>query len=211
MVRPVICPTITAYSNTEYAAQIKAVQGFATRIHIDMMDGDFAPTLSPELAAVWWPHHLQADIHLMYRRPMELIEDIQRMHPRMVIVHAEAEVHHMHFAAELHKAGIRAGLAILQDTPIRNIQQIMHSFDHILIFSGHLGYHGGHAELGNLGKIIEVKELHPHASIGWDGGIDEHNVRHLVESGVSSLNVGSFIQKAEDPEKAFYRLQDALK
>ena len=207
---PVICPTITAFDTDEYKRQVDQVKGFAKRIHIDLMDGEFAPTLSPPLDQVWWPHELEADIHLMYQRPMEQLEKLIHLKPRLVVIHNEAHVHHMHFAAALHKVGIEVGLAILHDTPIEYAHQIMHSFDHVLVFSGNLGHHGGEADLGLLDKVRYLREHHPDVEIGWDGGINDRNAKQLAEAGVDVLNVGGFIQKSDDPAAAYQRIADEL-
>src|SRR4051794_8772412 len=98
-----ICPTITAFDEYEYNEQMRRIKPFTERVHIDLMDGVFAETKSPDLHHVWWPHELIADIHLMYQEPMEFLEKLIHLQPNMVIIHNEAHVHHMHFAAELHK------------------------------------------------------------------------------------------------------------
>ncbi len=202
-----ICPTITAYNPQEYKEQMQRVQPLARRVHIDLMDGEFAPTKSVGLDEVWWPDNLQADIHLMYKRPFDHLEKLIELKPQLVIIHNEADVHHMHFVAELHKAGIRAGLALLQDTPVEYAFQIMHSFDHVLVFSGHLGYHGGQADLNLVDKVSQIKNHHPDAEIGWDGGINDQNATVLIESGVDVLDVGGFIQKSADPATAYATLK----
>lgn len=204
----IICPTITAYDLAEYSRQIRQVADFADRIHIDLMDGEFAPTKSPELSKIWWPHSIKADIHLMYQNPMDYLEQLIKLRPRMVIIHNEAHVHHMHFAAELHKEGILAGLAVLRDTPIEYAYQIMHSFDHVLIFSGNLGYHGGEADLGLIDKVAKVRNHHPEVEIGWDGGINDANAKQLIEAGVDVLNVGSYVQKSDNPLAAYAKLKE---
>lgn len=201
----VICPTVTAFDLAEYRTQLHNVS-FAERIHVDLMDGVFAPTKSPGLDQIWLPHHHTVDIHLMYQEPMEALDQLIKLNPNMVVIHNEAHVHHMHFTAELHKHDIQVGLAILQDTPVEYAYQIMHSFDHVLVFSGHLGYHGGSADLGLLDKVRKIREHHPDAEIGWDGGINEHNAAQLVKAGVDVLNVGGFVQKASDPEAAYATL-----
>lgn len=206
----IICPTITAYDTHEYRAQMDRITPFTKRVHIDLMDGTFAPTKSPELARIWWPHELEADIHLMYQNPMDYIDLLIKLKPRMVVIHNEATVHHMHFAAELHKADILAGLAILHDTPIEHAYQIMHSFDHVLIFSGHLGYHGGEADMGLLDKVYKVRQHHPDAEIGWDGGINADNAFELVKGGVDVLNTGGFIQKSDDAANAYAKLNAVI-
>lgn len=202
----IVCPTITAFDPHEYREQMERVAPFAKRIHIDLMDGRFAPTKSPGLEHIWWPHNITADIHLMYQRPMNYLDWLIKLRPHMVIIHNEADVHHMQFAAELHKADILAGLAVLRDTPVENAYQVMNSFDHVLIFSGDLGHHGGHADLGLLDKIAKVKSHHPEAEISWDGGINDQNAKILVDGGVDVLNVGGFIQKADDPAAAYAKL-----
>jgi ribulose-phosphate 3-epimerase len=202
----VICPTITAYDLEAYRAQMNQVAPFAKRIHIDLMDGKLAPTKSPELRDIWWPYELTADIHLMYQHPMEALHQLLHMRPHMVIIHAEASVHHMHFAAELHKHHIKAGLALLQDTSVASVEKMLHSFDQILIFSGNLGHHGGTANLHLLGKVHEVRQQYPEVEIAWDGGVSDQNVRPLSLAGINVLNAGGYVQKSADPAVAYATL-----
>ncbi len=207
----IICPTVTAYDEYEYNQQLQTLKPFTSRVHIDLMDGVFAPTTSPDLDHIWWPHEFSADIHLMYQKPMAVIDQILKLQPRMVIIHNEADVHHMDFAARLHAADIEVGLAILQDTPIEWAYQIMHSFDHILIFSGNLGFQGGSsADLGCLDKVVKVRQHHPTAEIGWDGGINQTNAKLLVNGGVDVLNVGGYIKNADDPRNAYATLETLI-
>ncbi len=202
-----ICPTVTATTPKEYKKQVATNASFARRLHIDLMDGEFAPVKSVDLADVWWPHAGQADLHVMYKRPMEHIEKIIHLQPKLVIIHAEAEVHHMHFAAELHKEGIKAGLALLPETSVASVEPILHSFDHVLIFSGNLGHQGGsHANLELLEKVKQVKVHHPNVEIGWDGGVNAGNVAAISRAGVSVINVGGYIQNAPEPEVMYAKL-----
>lgn len=205
-----ICPTVLAKDSIELAQQVHKVAPFAERIQIDLMDGVFAMAQSVLIEEVWWPHGLITDIHLMYQNPFDYLEKLIHLQPNMVIVHVETMVHHMHFAAELHKEGIRAGIAVLPDTPIEDLGQILHSFDHLLIFSGNLGHFGGAADLSLLEKVAKAKEHHPDLEVGWDGGINESNVRQLSDSGVDVLNVGGFIQGAKNPTEAYNELVDKL-
>jgi len=128
----------------------------------------------------------------------------------MVIIHVETMIHHMHFAAELHARRMKAGLAILPETPVSNIEQILHSFDHLLIFSGDLGYFGGKANLDLAVKARQAKEHHPDLEVGWDGGVNDKNAHLLAEAGVDVLNAGGFIQKSNDPRRAYETLIEAL-
>lgn len=206
----IIAPTITAFEPHEYREQMERAAKLAERVHIDLMDGEFTPTLSPDLLQIWWPHNTVADIHLMYQRPMDHLQQLIKLRPHMVVIHNEADVHHMHFAAELHKEGIEVGLAVLHETPIEHAYQIMHSFDHVLVFSGKLGYHGGEADLGLLDKVKKIREHHPEVEIGWDGGISADNALELARSGVDVLNTGGFIQNAQQPQEAYDKLMEVI-
>lgn len=208
----VICPTVTAFNEEDYKAQMELLQQFADRIHIDLMDGDFAPTVSPPLDKIWWPPELVTDIHLMYRRPGDHLQKLVELKPNLVVFHAEADVDHAAFAARLHEAGIKAGLALLQDTAVASVEPILGSFDHVMIFSGNLGHHGGSAvDFGLLDKVRQVRELRPDAEIGWDGGVNDANVRRLADGGVDEFGVGGFIHKAPDPRAAYEKLVSIVK
>lgn len=202
----IVCPTVTAFDLTEFSRQLKQITSFSDRVHIDLMDGIFAPTKSPSLKDIRLPHDALVDIHLMYQEPMDVLEDLIRLKPNMVIVHNEAHVHHMHLVAELDRHKIKSGLAILQDTPVDYIRQISHSFDHVLVFSGNLGHHGGSADLSLIDKVKDIRKLLPHIEIGWDGGISDRNAKDLVKAGVDVLNVGGYIQKSSNPEAAYGKL-----
>jgi ribulose-phosphate 3-epimerase len=210
MLMALVCPTVTAYDIDTFHHQLTIAAAFADRIHLDFMDGRFAPTRSPELTHIELPKQLACDVHLMYEQPMQQLDVLIRLRPHMVIVHNEADVHHMHFAAALHAEGIKVGLAVLQTTPIEWAEQIMHSFDQILIFSGNLGHHGGTADLALLDKVRYVQASHPEVEIAWDGGIDGSNIGNLVDAGVHVLNVGGAIQKAGQPQEAYATLTEIV-
>jgi len=201
---PIICPTITAYSEEDYHTQMEKVAGFATRIQIDLTDGVFTKekTVSPEQA--WWPVGVKADFHLMYRDPASAVKTVMEHQPNLVIMQAEAEGSFRSLSDFCRSHGTRVGIALLQDTKAETIFSALDLIDHVLVFSGNLGYQGGsHADLSLLSKVSQLKEKKPELEIGWDGGVNPQNVAELVSGGVDVLNVGGYLQSAEDPEKAY--------
>lgn len=203
----IVCPSILASTPEEYTSQINRVAPFAKRIQIDLMDGKFASPRSVSPDQVWWPSPLMADIHLMYEMPILCLKQLIKLRPSMVIIHAEAQVDHMHFAAQLHKEEIRAGLAVLPETSIKSVEEVLHSFEHLLIFSGDLGHFGGKADLALPRKIRQAKEHHPELEIGWDGGVNDKNIEVLAKCGVDVLNVGGFIQNSVSPANSYAKLK----
>lgn len=202
----VVCPTVLATTKDEYDVQMKRAAAFASRIQIDLMDSEFAQPKSVDLDLIWWPESVAADIHLMYQRPMDYIDKLIEFKPNLVIIHAEADVGQAEFAEKLHKAGIKAGICLLADTPVSQIKDVINDFDHLLIFGGTLGSFGGKADLSIAKKAAEAKALNPNLEIGWDGGVNDEIAKPLVEAGIEVLNAGGFIQKSDDPAGAYQKL-----
>lgn len=207
----VICPTITATDSHAYRQQMERIEQFAERIHVDFMDGVFAPTTSVSLNEAWWKDSEKVDVHLMFKKPMDSALELIALNPRLVIVHAEADGNFVEFAAEMHQHGIKAGVALLADTDADKIQPALDYIDHVLVFSGDLGHFGGVANLDLLQKVHKLKEWKPELEIGWDGGINEGNVAQLAAAGVEVLNVGGFIQNADDPREAHDILKQIIR
>jgi len=208
----VICPTVTAFDMQQYDAQLGMLRPFARRIHVDLMDGEFAPTVSPMPDDIWLPEGMVCDIHLMFQRPMEQLERLISLKPHLVVIHAEAEADFAGFARRLHEAGIKAGLSLLQQTPVAQVVHTLADYDHVLIFSGNLGHHGGSAvDFALLDKVKQVRERYPDIEIAWDGGVSDQNAAQLAEGGIEVLNVGGFIHKAADPQAAYATLEAVTK
>lgn len=207
----VICPTVTAYDPESYQDQIETIKSFARRIHLDFMDATMTDKSSVGLDLMTYPSFMEVDIHLMSNNPDKYLDKMIKMKPKTVIIHFESSTDHMLYAANLHRAGISAGLALLQQTTVAEAEQVIHSFDQVLIFSGHLGYHGGVADLKLLSKVAEVKDTHSLAEIAWDGGINDQNAVGLVRGGVDILNVGGFIHGSPDPKEAYAKISDSIR
>jgi ribulose-phosphate 3-epimerase len=195
-----------ADDSAQYRRQIEKIGNFAERIQIDLTDGIFAKskTVGPDEA--WWPVGIKADFHLMYKDPMPPAAIILEHKPHMLIVHAEADGSFSSFVDLCRRAGVKVGIALLARTPVDTILPALNSIDHVLIFSGELGSYGGHANLDLLNKVKVLRQHRHDIEIGWDGGVNSHNISQLAFGGVDVFNVGGFLQDADDAEKAFRSL-----
>ncbi len=206
---PVICPTVTASDPHTYREQMARIEPFASRVHIDFGDGEFTERMV-SIAQAYWPEHMIADFHVMYKHPYAHMETIVGLKPNMVIVHAEAEDDILAMVLELQAVGIKAGVALLKDTKPQDHVDVISHADHVLIFGGDLGHQGGTADMSVLSKVAELRALNPTIELGWDGGITAENAPILVEGGIEVLNVGGFIQKADDPKEAYESIGKTL-
>lgn len=205
-----ICPTVTARDANEYKNQMERIARFAARVHIDVADGIFTPVKLLSVDQVWWPGGVRADLHVMYQKPFVHYKTYLSLSPQMVIVHAEAEGQFVPFAELMHRHGIEVGVALKPETPVELIRPALNWIDHVLIFSGNLGHFGGEADLNLLDKAKLLRRLKPQLEIGWDGGINNTNVRSLAMGGIDVLNTGGYIHHAADPRMAYGTLARAI-
>ncbi|HEY5805889.1 MAG TPA: hypothetical protein VIS56_00705 [Candidatus Saccharimonadales bacterium] len=209
--KTVICPTVLAGNAEEYRTQMERIAQFAMRVHVDLADGRFALTKTVRINEVWWPGGMHADLHVMYKEPLKHIQELLKLRPQLIIVHAEADGDFLQFADTVHRAGINVGVALKPETPAKLIEAALDSIDYVLIFSGHLGHFGGQANTHLLTKVLHLKQAKPNLEVGWDGGINNKNAAILAAGGVDVLNVGGFIQHAADPRAAYEILEEEVK
>lgn len=201
-----ICPTITTDDPEVYKRQVEMTLSYAHRIHIDIADGVFTDKRLIDVENVWWPGGVRADLHVMYQNPLDHLEALVALRPQLIIVHAEADGEFLEFASACHQHGIEVGLAVLPETPVEAIAPAISILDHVLVFSGHLGHFGGHADMSLLGKVQKLRQLKPQLEIGWDGGVNDKNVRALALGGVDVINAGGYLHGALAPKTAYLKL-----
>lgn len=200
-----IVPTITASDPHHYREQLERVTPFAERLHIDLADGELAPVKLLNADQVWLPEAKTVDLHVMFRRPTEVLPKLIGLAPSLIILHAEAES--LNEALQIiRNGGIKVGLAVLPQTPVSGLENLLSGLDHLLVFGGHLGYQGGQADLTQVDKVKWLKTKTAGLEIAWDGGINDRNASQLITAGVDVLNVGAFIQHAPQPADAYAKL-----
>ena len=174
-----IVPTIMAETVEQFREATGKYQTFARRVHIDISDGEFAPTFLLNEAQLSWPEGWEVDIHAMVSRPSEHLGQLMKLKPSMVILHAEAQEDIVPHLAALKQAGI---------------------------ISGDLGKFGGTASMMQLEKIRLIKKIKPDVEIGWDGGIKIENAYTITQGGVDVLNVGGEMSSATNPSDTYNQL-----
>lgn len=202
----VIVPTVLAENDDAYRAQIERLYGFPTRVHIDIADGEFAPTFTVSAAQIWWPQEWQIDIHAMVARPSEHVQALIELKPQLIIFHAEVEEDLLPTLQLVKRAGIKAGIALLKTTVPQTVAPLIEAADHIMIFSGDLGKYGGKASMMQLEKVRLIRAIRRDLEIGWDGGASIDNAYSLAHGGIDVINAGGAIQKASDPKAAYEAL-----
>jgi len=205
-----IAPTITVSSIEDFKATIDRIQPFAKRVHIDISDGQFAPVQMVSVDEIYWPKEWTVDVHAMVKNPLDYVGKLIAMKPNLITFHVESDIDIIPIIQSIKQYGIKAGVAILKTTVPSTVAEAIKAADHVLIFSGNLGYYGGVASLMQLEKIRLIKKINPKVEIGWDGGVNDGNAFTLAQGGVDVLNVGGAINTAEDPAGVYAKLVEEI-
>jgi ribulose-phosphate 3-epimerase len=201
-----IVPTIMAETIDQLRESTARVQGFARRVHIDISDGEFAPTFLINEAQLFWPQGWEVDIHAMVARPSEHLQQLIQLKPSLIIFHAEIQEDIVALIGAVKQAGIKAGVALLKTTVPATVEAAIKAADHVMIFSGDLGKFGGTASMMQLEKVRLVKRISPEVEVGWDGGVNVENAYTLTQGGVDVLNVGGAIANSQVPADTYNEL-----
>ena len=206
----VIVPTITTDNLDEFKAGVERIHAFADRVHIDISDGEFAPVLLLGVDQLYWPANWTVDVHAMVTRPSQYVDALIKLKPNMIIFHAEAQEDLGPTIQKVKQAGIKVGIALLKPTVPKTVQSLIEQADHIMIFSGDLGHHGGVASMMQLEKVRLIRLIKPSVEIGWDGGANDENAFSLAQGGVDVINAGGAINKAADPPGMYKKMSDEI-
>jgi ribulose-phosphate 3-epimerase len=201
-----IAPAVLTETTDQFKTMMERIHQLADRVHIDITDGEFAPSFTINASEAWWPQGWHADIHAMVARPSEYVDQLITLRCDLIIFHAEVQEDLMPIIQKVKAADIKAGIALQRPTVPSTVANLIQAVDHVMIFSGELGKYGGKASLMQLEKVRLIKAINPNVEIGWDGGVTLDNAFGLAQGGVDVLNVGGTIAKSADPAETYRAL-----
>lgn len=202
-----IAPSILTADFGRLADEIAAAEaGGADMIHLDVMDGRFAPNItfgSTVVAAVRQATALPLDVHLMIEEPERFIQTFAQAGATSITVHFEA-THHLHRTVQaIVDAGCRAGIALNPSTPIEALREISPFVDLVLVMSVDPGFGGQQFIQTSTSKLRRVRKLlnefNPTCDLEVDGGVGVENIGDVVRNGANVIVVGSGVYNKERP------------
>lgn len=168
--------------------------GLADRIHVDIMDGQFVPTISfgPMLcAAAKRTTALPLDVHLMVVHPARLYEELAALGVATVSVHVEACPHLHRDLGAIKALGMRAGVALNPGTPVAALDAVLELVDQVLVMSVNPGWGGQPFLPSSVGRIEDVLRRRPGVDVEVDGGVNTATAPLVARAGATVLVAGS--------------------
>ncbi len=204
-----IIPAILTDSSVKFKDLILRIEPYATRVHVDVADGEFVPnkTLNGYDVIKEIETALKYDIHLMVKKPQDVLKEWFYTQADRIIIHAESEGDLDLIIGEIHRNSRKVGLSLNPETPIDKIFKYLDKIDFVQFMTIHPGFQGQQFMEEIVDKISSFHAKYPDIMIMSDGSTTPETAPKLVKAGVSLLVSGSYVVKSPDINQAIEELK----
>jgi len=203
-----ICSTSLWSANLgDLAAEVRRVEPYSERFHLDVADGHYTRTLLffPDLVRSLRPvTQLPFEVHLMTSDPAIWIEPFTDAGADSVIFCLDSSPDPRAVLRSIRARGKLAGVSLLIDEPISLLDSLWDDLDIVTICATAMGIKGAGMAPHIPDKIREARETidgcGPHIEVQVDGGIRRESVPLMSAAGADSIVPGS-LMFGEDPRE----------
>jgi ribulose-phosphate 3-epimerase len=213
---PQIAASILSADFAKLGEEIADVdRGGADFLHLDVLDGHFAPNLSfgPAVtAATRRVTKAFLDVHLMISEPERYAPEFLKAGADGLTFHVEVAPDPAQTARRLRQMGCKhVGITLNPATAVETIFPALDDVDHVLVMSVVPGFSGQKFMPEVLPKVQVLKKcLRGNQRLEIDGGIHAETIRQARDAGVDWFVVASAIFDQKDRAAAIAELRRRL-
>ena len=209
-----IAPSLLAADLARAGEQVRAVhEAGADVLHVDVLDGHFAPNLSfgpCVVAAIDKVCDIPLSVHLMVTNPEQFVQPYAEAGANDLFFHIELDIDHVALARRIRALGVRPGVALEMDTPAESVAGLVGEIGVILVMTVKCGHTGQSFHPEPVKKIPALREMFgDEVDIAVDGGVNAENARALAEAGANVFVAGKSVFWADDMAEAIRSLRSA--
>jgi len=191
---------------TNLAAELRRVEPFTERWHLDVADGHYVKNLLffPDLVAQLRRHTAKPfEVHLMVTDPLGWIDPFVEAGADIILFCFDAVKNPGQVLKAINARGKKAGFSLLITESLDLVEPYWNDLDVLCIVGTAMGIKGASMDAGVPGKIQQAREvIHRRGlkvEIEADGGIRRETVPLLKAAGADYIVPGSLMFKEDPP------------
>ena len=182
------------------AEEIRRVEPYADRFHIDVADGQYVDTLLffPDLVKAMRPHtRLPFEVHLITLDPARWVQPFVAAGADSIIFYADTVAGSRPLLRMIKGLGKQVGISLRIEDPVAVVEPYLDQLDIVTILGTHMGVKGVGMDPSALPKIRELRTIIDQqglaAEVEADGGIRYETVPLIHAAGADLIVPGSLM------------------
>lgn len=183
-----ISPSLICLDMLHLESQVRQIEQSGIHLlHVDILDGHFSPSMPLGFETVKQLRNvtnLAFECHVMADPPEYFVDELLKIGVEQIVFHLETAPHADGLINKIHRAGVRAGVALKPSTPLSAVEYILEKCDAVLLMQINPGYASYQGEMRTSyadRKILDLRDMinkrNLHTKMILDGRVSMEHIK----------------------------------